>query len=353
MLKNVSLIALILFNFLVWPLHVQAAVILQYHHVSEDTPAITSVTPAQFKEQMQYIADNDFVVTPLSELVDAIRAKRPIADNTIVITFDDGYKSIARTAHPILKEYGFPYTLFVSVEPIKAKYSEMMSWGELITLSKEGAEIANHSWDHEHLIRRLEGETKAQWLTRIETNILNTEKAIVKATGQNHKMLAYPYGEYNLDIEQMLQRHGFVGLGQQSGAAGLHSPLTALPRFPVAGVYAELSSLKVKMHSLNMPVLSMMPKNPELKDGNWRPELKVTLDMSDIYPHQMMCFIQGQGAKKPLWLSENEFSVRAELDLPAGRSRYNCTAPSKTQSGYYWFSQAWVRPKDDGTWIKE
>ncbi|QFU20585.1 polysaccharide deacetylase family protein [Shewanella eurypsychrophilus] len=353
MFKNILITLLVLFSLSLQAFTAQAAVILQYHHVSASTPAITSVTPVQFKEQMQYLADNDFIVMPLSQVVDAIRNQQPIAENAIVITFDDGYKSIANTAHPILKEYGYPYTLFVSVEPIKAKYSEMMSWEELIQLSKEGAEIANHSWGHEHLIRKLAGESESQWLTRIEANILKTEAEIKQATGQNHKMLAYPYGEYNQAIETMLSRHGFVGLGQQSGAAGAYSPITALPRFPVAGVYADLSSLKVKMHSLNMPVVSMTPRDPELKEGHWRPELKVTLDMSDIYPHQLMCFIQGQGAKKPLWLSETEFSVRAELDLPPGRSRYNCTAPSKSQTGYYWFSQAWVRPKNDGTWIEE
>ncbi|MGS0729082.1 polysaccharide deacetylase family protein, partial [Shewanella sp. 0m-11] len=197
------------------------------------------------------------------------------------------------------------------------------------------------------------GESDAQWLARIEANILRTEKEIAKATGQNLKMLAYPYGEYNQQIEAMLEKHGFVAFGQQSGAAGPYSPLTALPRFPVAGVYADLNSLKVKLHSLNMPVISQTNSNPQLQQGQWRPEIKVTLDMSDINASQLMCFIQGQGAKKPNWISENEFSIQAELDLPAGRSRYNCTAPSKSKGSYYWFSQPWIRPKSNGQWIAE
>lgn len=342
MFKSMLVILLVMIGF-----STQAAVILQYHHVSASTPASTSVTPEQFREQMQYLSENDFIVKPLSEVVDAIKNNQQIAPKTVVITFDDGYRSIAKAAHPILKEYGFPYTLFVSIEPIKAKYREMMSWDELIALSKEGAEIANHSWAHEYLIRKQDGESEVQWLARIEDNILKTESEIFLATGQNHKMLAYPYGEYNQAIESMLDRHGFIGLGQQSGAVGQYSSLTALPRFPVAGVYADLASLKVKLHSLNMPVLSQNISDPELKNGHWRPELKVTLDMSDIYPHQMMCYIQGQGAKDPLWISGNEFSIRAELDLPVGRSRYNCTVPSKSKTGYYWFSQAWVRSVDN------
>ena len=330
----------------------QAAVILQYHHVSATTPASTSVTPKQFREQMQYLHDHQFNVLPLSDIVNAIKSQQTLPAKTVAITFDDGYRSIATTAHPILKEYGFPYTLFVSVEPIKRKYGNMMTWNELIELSKDGAEIANHSWGHEHLIRRLPQETQAQWIKRIEQNIDQTEAAIAEATGQNLKMLAYPYGEYNADIEAMLAKKGYVALGQQSGAAGIYSSLTALPRFPVAGVYANLDTLKVKLNSLNMPVINQNTSNPELTK-NWRPKLIVTLDMTDIYPHQMMCFIQGQGAQKPLWLGKNQFSIQAETDLPAGRSRYNCTAPSKTKSGYYWFSQAWVRPFDDGSWPKE
>lgn len=330
-----------------------SAVILQYHHVSETTPKITSVTPSQFREQMQYLAEQKFNVVPLIDVVNAIKTKQSLPANTVAITFDDGYRSIATTAHPILKEYGFPYTLFVAIEPIEQHFSEMMSWEELVALSKDGADIANHSWSHEHLIRLNEHESHAQWLARVEASLVRTEAAIAEATGHNFKMLAYPYGEYNADIEAMLTKLGYVALGQQSGAAGIHSPLTALPRFPVAGPYADLASLKVKMHSLHMPVLAQNVTNPQLVQGQWRPELVVTLDMADINAEQLMCYIQGQGAKKPTWLAKDKFSIQAELDLPAGRSRYNCTAPSQSQTGYYWFSQAWVRPKNDGTWIPE
>lgn len=328
-------------------------VILQYHHVSKTTPEATSVTPAQFREQMQFLADDGFRVIPLVQVVEAIKQKQELPAKTVAITFDDGYRSIATTAHPILKEFGFPYTLFVAIEPIKQRFTEMMTWDELVTLSKEGADIANHSWAHEHLIRPLDNESQAQWLARIKANILDTEKTLADATGHNFKMLAYPYGEYNRALQDMLTENGFVAFGQQSGAAGPYSPLTALPRFPVAGQYADLKSLKVKLYSLNMPVITQSPSDPELKGGHWLPELKVVLDMSDISAKQVKCYIQGQGSKQPTWLSENEFSVQADLALPPGRSRYNCTAPSKTRNGYYWFSQPWVRPMDDGSWVKE
>ncbi|GGP44246.1 polysaccharide deacetylase family protein [Shewanella saliphila] len=333
--------------------HAQAVVILQYHHVSDSTPKSTSVTPEQFAEQMQYLAENNFTVMPLTDAVDAIKNNTSIANNSIVITFDDGYQSIIQNAAPILASHNFPFTVFVSPAPIIAGYDGMMSWQDIKTLAEQGVTIANHSWGHEHLIRRLPKETTAQWHDRVENNILSTEAELLKQTGQSVKFLAYPYGEYTAALEAILVKHGFVGFGQQSGAAGEYSSITALPRFPVANAYADLSSLTVKFSSLPMPVVKQNISEPVLKTGQFRPKLVITLDTRDLYPHQLMCFIQGQGAKKPIWLSEDTFSIQAPADVTPGRSRYNCTVPSKTRTGYYWFSQMWIRPKDDGKWPQE
>ena len=43
-----------------------------------------------------------------------------------------------------------------------------------------------------------------------------------------------------------------------------------------------------------MPVIAQSPSDPELKGGHWRPEFKVTLDMSDISAKQVMCYIQAK-----------------------------------------------------------
>ncbi len=344
---------IICFSLLLFVLPVKSAVIIQYHHVDTESPAVTSVTPSRFADQMRYLADNRYHVIPLSELISALKNQRPLPRKTIAITFDDGYKSTFENARPILKKHGFPYAVFIAVKPIKQNYRKMMSWRDISKIAGEGAEIMNHSYGHEHLIRRVNGETKTQWLARIQRNIEQTETLIKRHTGQNHKVLAYPYGEYNTDLMGLLKSLGYSAVGQQSGAVGPYSDPRALARFPIAGVYARLPALKLKFSSLNMPVLKQMPINPQLAAGETRPKLTLTLDMKDITASQVMCFITGQGAQKPDWIAKDTFEVRAAQAMPAGRFRYNCTAPSKTQSGYYWFSHAWVKPKLNGEWIEE
>ena len=55
-----------------------AAVILQYHHVSETTPKSTSITPAQFEVHLQYLKDNNFTVVPLSELINSVKKQKTL-----------------------------------------------------------------------------------------------------------------------------------------------------------------------------------------------------------------------------------------------------------------------------------
>jgi len=332
---------------------VPAAVILQYHRVADNTPAATSVSVAQFAEHMAYLAEKEFKVVPLRELVAAIREGKALPPKTVAITFDDGYQNIADNADPILKQYDFPYTLFVAIEPVDKGFGGMMSRDTLKRLAASGVDLANHSYGHEHLIRRLAGEDSKTWLARVGDNILKTEAELQQISGKSLKFVAYPYGEYNAELQQWLDKQGFVAFGQQSGAAGRYSSLTALPRFPVGGRYADLGDLKTKLGSLNMPVLKQNRSDPQLTVEDKQPLLELTLDTQDFNPLQMMCYISGQGPQKPVWLDGQRMQIQAAKDLPPGRSRYNCTAPSRSHSGYYWFSQAWVRPLDNGDWPVE
>ena len=72
----------------------QSAVILLYHHVAEDTPPSTSISPANFDAHLAYLRDNDFNVIALDRMIDSLRSGQSLPEKSIVITFDDGYSSI-------------------------------------------------------------------------------------------------------------------------------------------------------------------------------------------------------------------------------------------------------------------
>ncbi|MEE4216513.1 MAG: polysaccharide deacetylase family protein, partial [Xanthomonadales bacterium] len=106
----------------------QAAVVLQYHHVSDETPASTSTSPERFAMHLDYLEEAGFKIVPLQELADTLRTREPLPDKTAAITFDDGYISIFQAARPLLEKKGWPYTVFVNTEPHDQRKPLFMSW---------------------------------------------------------------------------------------------------------------------------------------------------------------------------------------------------------------------------------
>ena len=73
-----------------------------------------------FREQMQYLKANGYHVISLREFVEFTRLGRQLPQRSVVLTFDDGYKSFKQYAYPVLKELGFPATLFVYTDYVGA-----------------------------------------------------------------------------------------------------------------------------------------------------------------------------------------------------------------------------------------
>lgn len=324
--------------------------ILMYHHVSEDTPRVTSVTPEEFESHLQYLQENNFNVISLLQAVESIEENLPLPDKAVVLTFDDAYLNLYESAAPLLDEYEMPWTLFVSTEVILENPSSFMSWEQLRELHSRGVTIANHSTDHSHLPRRQSGESWREWESRMRNNITAAQSELEEKVGIQNKLFAYPFGEYNNRLREILAELGFHSLGQHSGAYGPYSDPQAIPRFPASGNYADLESLSVKMLALNLPTTDINFSDSLLTHSQRQPNLSVSIKLEDITPARLQCFIGG-AAVEPNWVSEHRFQIQAANAIPVGRSRYNCTAPSNSKSGrYYWFSQQWIRPDRNGNW---
>ena len=316
-----------------------SVVVLMYHHVGEPDHPSTNIRIEQFEQQLHFLEQNGFQVLALDKALKAIKNHRGLPDKSLVITMDDAYRSVYSEAYPRLKQRGWPFTVFVSSDYIDKGYSNYMTWQQMREMEQHGASFGNHSRRHDYLIRRLENETFAAWQKRIRDDINFSQQRLQNELKNVVKIIAYPYGEYNLDITTIIQQLGLIGMGQHSGAIGPASDFRFLPRFPMNEKFAEMSGFKNKVMSLAMPLLQTPQTDPVTSET--RPTLKIELKQT---LKQLACYASGQGKIQIQWLNKTSFSVQANNDLPAGRSRYNCTAPSTEAGRYYWFSQLWIRP---------
>ena len=323
------------------------AAILLYHHVSSSTPASTSISPEAFKSHMEYL-DAHHTVVSLQDVVSAIQHNTTLPENAVAITFDDGYANILDNAHPILADLGFPYTVFINPDEIGVG-PKQLTWEQVIAMHNDGVVFANHTLDHLHMLNGEQAMGERAWLEKVWQNVESAEKKIEDKLDISLKYLAYPFGEYNTALANKLKAEGYIGFGQHSGAVGPSSDMQALPRFPAAGPYANLATLKTKLDSLAMPVTQSSHKDPRMTTRNLSSPISLTIDSDDVRLTQVNCFFGGDPIETSL--EENVLTFTLDETLPVGRSRVNCTAPSNAQSGrYYWYSTPFFVADEDGNY---
>ncbi|ARD44423.1 polysaccharide deacetylase family protein [Colwellia sp. PAMC 21821] len=328
-----------------------STVILQYHHVSEDTPASTSIAPKQFDKHMQFLQDNNFKVIALSTLVDAIKEKKSLPDKTVVITFDDAYIDILTQGKPILDKHGFPFTIFINPGMVGQNTSHFLSWQQLKAMADDGVIIANHGMHHDSLARTPLGMTTQAWLAKNSESLLRAEKIIEAETGQSWRYFAYPYGEFSPEVQQWVLENNFVAFSQQSGPVGLNTDLTSIPRFPASQPYDQLSSLRDKLDSLPFNIHLEGKNQQTIFEQGESTSFSINIVVDDFEPDQLHCYISGLGRQKIQWQSDDLFTIDFSAPLPSGRVRCNCTAPSISEPGrYYWFSKPWFILKENREW---
>lgn len=325
------------------------AAILQYHHVADGTPAVTSVTPERFAAHLERLHAVGFRVAPLPDVIESLRAGRQVPDSTVCLTADDGYANLRTEALPLLRRYGWTMTVFVCIDQVDRGRPLHLDWDDLRALRDEGWTIASHGTAHDHLLERRQGEDDDAWRERVTRDIRGSVERLRRELGEAPPYFAYPYGEYDPALTDIVRGLGLVGFGQHSGPVGPRSDTAALPRFPASGAYAETDDIAFKAATRPLPVVSVDPASPVLPAATDRPALRLELAPGDWSADGLAAYASGQGRIEVEWIDRDGgvLSVRASGPLPPGRSRYNVTAPQRGGGRWYWYSHPWLRPGGD------
>jgi len=205
-----------------------SAVVLMYHRFGEDRHPSTSIRVEQFEAHLGHLREGRYTVISLARLLAALDGDATdLPDRSVVITIDDAFRSIFEVAFPRFKEYGYPFTVFVATDPVDGGLADYMTWEQMREMQKEGATFANHGAEHVSLIERGADESEEAWRRRIGTDVARGHKRLDEELDALPGAFAYPHGEYDPAVAEVLAEMGYVSFGQQSGAVG---PRTASRR---------------------------------------------------------------------------------------------------------------------------
>ncbi len=168
--------------------------ILYYHEVVKKGEGCSyqKIELEKFEAQMQYLHDNGYVSLTFSQLTE------PLPQKAVIVSFDDGFRSVYENAYPIMKKYAIKGNVYLPTAYIGEK-PQFMDWDMVKEMSSD-FEFQAHT--HRHVdIRTLTKE-------EMQAEITRTDAFFKEKVGYLPRAFCMPFGAYDRRSVKALKETG-------------------------------------------------------------------------------------------------------------------------------------------------
>lgn len=189
------------------------------------------VTQAELKEHFDWLKKNGYTVVSVSDILKARENNRELPPKSVLLSFDDGYRSFYETVYPMLKSYGYTALLALETGWLETPDNKMvnyggtrqlprsffLSWEQIREMADSGlVELASHSHNlHEGHQGNPQGmqlpsgayrwydpktgsyESVDAFKKRVRNDWKRSADIIYEKTGRRPQVAVWPYGRYN------------------------------------------------------------------------------------------------------------------------------------------------------------
>jgi peptidoglycan/xylan/chitin deacetylase (PgdA/CDA1 family) len=257
--------------------------ILMYHALVEKRTTHLNrvhITVELFKQQMEWLAAKGYQAITIDDMLKNFAAKKN-TQKYCVITFDDGYLSLYKYALPLLKQYGFSATLYLSTAAVGENdfkklpslnlntlpvNDKPLTWDEIKEMSKNGWAIESHSVSH--------ADNSQLTAAQLIYEITESKKIIEQQLQKPVLHYAFPFGKYNAASLKIIKDAGYKT--SATVHAGLCTSKNNLYRLPRLEMNADdtVSSFIKKIETgfvspkekLRSSARNIIFSNPKVKD---------------------------------------------------------------------------------------
>ncbi len=245
----ITALLLLAFGLLAPPAWAQPAgrhfVSISFHDVVDTRAELgsDSVDSARLVRFFDWLKGNGWTPVSLDDVQAAGAGRQNLPDKAILLTFDDGYRSVFTRVFPLVLAYRFPIVIGLEGEWLDAPMEgnvdyggqivprrNFLSWEEIRQMQDSGlVEVASHSFAlHDGILANPQGnqipaamtwrydpalgryETDAEQRARIRADLDRSMRQIARNTGKKPRALIWPFGRYSGVALEAARQAGFT-----------------------------------------------------------------------------------------------------------------------------------------------
>lgn len=216
--------------------------VLCYHDIQNDVrvnPDPYAIDTAELVSQFSWLKENGYRVIGMDDVIAAREGRRPLPDKAVMLTFDDGFRSVYTRVYPLLKLFNYPAVVALSgrwLDVPSGKAVEydgrqvprdtFLSWEQINEMSASGlVEIASHSYDlHRGVVANPQGnlipaavahryedgryEDERAYVERVRQDLARNSALIKARTGRAPRVMVWPYGRDSGELVEIARKLG-------------------------------------------------------------------------------------------------------------------------------------------------
>jgi peptidoglycan/xylan/chitin deacetylase (PgdA/CDA1 family) len=220
--------------------------VLGYHDFSETQPETAMrIRTSKFRKQMETIRQLGITVISLQDFTAWKRGEKKIPEKSLLLTLDDGWKSVYTDAYPILREFGYPCTLYLYKNYVDGG-GKALTTPMIEEMFQHGITIGSHSVSHPYPITFKSHQKKG---------VDDYDAFLRKEMGESKRFLeakfktpvttySYPGGYFTAEMLPLTREFGYThSFTVQAGKVKRSMPDEMLPRYMILGNYDKVFEL--------------------------------------------------------------------------------------------------------------
>jgi peptidoglycan/xylan/chitin deacetylase (PgdA/CDA1 family) len=210
-----------------------SAPILLYHRFGPIVADRMTVTTSAFASQLKSLQDGGYTVIPLRQLVAYFRGEGPVPPSrSVVITADDGHRSVYTEMFPLVKRLRIPVTLFIYPSAI-SNASYVLTWDQLKEMHGSGLfDVQSHTYWHPDFRKEMKRLAPSEYKKFVEMQLAKSKEKLQESFNSRVDMLAWPFGIYDKELIRQAAQSGYIAaFTMERRPARSSDELMALPRY--------------------------------------------------------------------------------------------------------------------------